>query len=100
MGIVPNSATGDWVGGEDRATHFEFITQGQGASMALPIWAIYYKKLYADTSLNVSLEEFDKPEELNIRLNCDGEEDEDEELEKGEKPEKKVEKVVEEEPEF
>ncbi|MFK5877954.1 MAG: transglycosylase domain-containing protein [Flavobacteriaceae bacterium] len=100
MGMVPNLATGVWVGGEDRATHFEFITQGQGASMALPIWAIYYKKLYADTSLNVSLEEFDKPEELNIRLNCDGEEDEDEELEKGEKPARKVGKVVEEEPEF
>ncbi|MDC9721164.1 MAG: transglycosylase domain-containing protein [Urechidicola sp.] len=100
MGMVPNLATGVWVGGEDRATHFENITQGQGASMALPIWAIYYKKLYADTSLNVSLEEFEKPEEISIQINCNGEEDEDEELEDGEKPEKKKEKVVEEEPEF
>lgn len=100
MGMVPNLATGVWVGGEDRATHFENITQGQGASMALPIWGIYYKKLYADTSLNVSLEEFEKPEEISIQINCNGEEDEDEELEDGEKPEKKKEKVVEEEPEF
>ena len=100
MGMVPNLATGVWVGGEDRATHFEFITQGQGASMALPIWGIYYKKLYADTSLNVSLEEFEKPEEISIQINCNGEEDEDEELEDGKKPEKKEEKVIEEEPEF
>lgn len=100
MGMVPNLATGVWVGGEDRATHFEFITQGQGASMALPIWGIYYKKLYADTSLNVSLEEFEKPDDISIQINCNGEEDEDEELEDGKKPEKKEEKVIEEEPEF
>ena len=80
MGIVPNLATGVWVGGEDRATHFEGITLGQGASMSLPIWALYYKKLYADETLNVSQEEFEKPENLSIRVDCDkkpteGEED-------------------------
>lgn len=71
MGIVPNLATGVWVGGEDRATHFEGITLGQGASMSLPIWALYYKKLYADETLNVSQEEFEKPENLSIRVDCD-----------------------------
>lgn len=71
LGIVPNLATGVWVGGEDRATHFEGITFGQGATMALPIWALYYKKLYADESLNVSQEEFEKPEKLSIEINCD-----------------------------
>ena len=70
MGIVPNLATGVWVGGEDRATHFAGITFGQGATMALPIWALYYKKLYADPKLNVSLEEFDKPENLSIEIDC------------------------------
>ena len=70
MGIVPNLATGVWVGGEDRATHFKSIVQGQGATMALPIWALYYKKLYADPKLNVSMEEFEKPEELSIEIDC------------------------------
>jgi penicillin-binding protein 1A len=70
IGIVPNLATGVWVGGEDRATHFAGITFGQGATMALPVWALYYKKLYADTTLNVSLGEFEQPEELSINTNC------------------------------
>lgn len=70
MGIVPNLATGVWVGGEDRATHFAGITKGQGATMALPIWALYYKKLYADETLNISKENFEKPEKLTIRIDC------------------------------
>ncbi len=77
MGIVPNLATGVWVGGEDRATHFKSITQGQGATMALPIWAIYYQKLYADESLHISNEAFEKPEELSIEIDCDKADDED-----------------------
>ncbi|AMC11265.1 penicillin-binding protein [Lutibacter profundi] len=80
MGIVPNLATGVWVGGEDRSTHFAGITKGQGASMALPIWALYYKKLYADKSLNISQEEFEKPENLSIDVNCDDTTDVDENL--------------------
>ncbi len=71
MGIVPNLASGVWVGGEDRATHFKYITQGQGATMALPIWALYYKKLYADKTLNISQEEFEKPKNLSIEIDCD-----------------------------
>ncbi len=77
MGIVPNLATGVWVGGEDRATHFASITQGQGATMALPIWAIYYKKLYADENLHISKGKFEKPENLSIELDCDKANDED-----------------------
>lgn len=96
MGIVPNLATGVWVGGEDRATHFKYITQGQGAAMALPIWALYYKRLYADESLHVSMEEFEKPENISIRLNCS---DEIEEGEDGEEP-VEIEEVEEELPEF
>jgi penicillin-binding protein 1A len=71
MGMVPNLVTGVWVGAEDRAAHFGSITYGQGASMALPIWALYMKSCYADDTLNVSLEEFEKPEELSINVDCD-----------------------------
>jgi penicillin-binding protein 1A len=78
MGMVPNLATGVWVGGEDRSTHFANITQGQGATMALPIWAIYYKKLYADESLSISMDEFEKPEVLNIQIDCNKALEEDE----------------------
>ncbi|MBT8273545.1 MAG: transglycosylase domain-containing protein, partial [Bacteroidia bacterium] len=53
MGMVPNLVTGVWVGAEDRAAHFKTITYGQGASMALPIWAIYMRSCYEDESLNV-----------------------------------------------
>lgn len=71
MGMVPNLATGVWVGGEDRSVHFESIGYGQGATMALPIWANYMKGLYANPDLGVSQEEFAKPEEVSILLDCD-----------------------------
>ena len=70
MGIVPNLATGVWVGGEDRAVHFAGLSKGQGATMALPIWGLYYKKLYADPSLNVSKGAFERPEVLTIETDC------------------------------
>ncbi|MCK0178727.1 transglycosylase domain-containing protein [Flavobacteriaceae bacterium S0862] len=71
MGMVPNLVTGVWVGAEDRAAHFASITYGQGAAMALPIWALYMKSCYADETLNVSKEAFEKPEELSIIIDCD-----------------------------
>ena len=70
MGIVPNLATGVWVGGEDRAVHFAGLSKGQGATMALPIWGLYYKKLYADPTLNVSKGAFERPEVLTIETDC------------------------------
>lgn len=89
MGIVPNLATGVWTGGEDRSTHFEGITKGQGATMSLPSWALYMQKCYADKTLNVSLEDFEKPENISIKIDCgekpvdelDEESDEDKEIE-------------------
>ncbi len=64
MGITPRLATGAWVGWEDRATHFLGTGEGQGAKMALPIWAIYMKKVWADKSLGVSPQDkFIKPSE-------------------------------------
>ncbi|MGJ8759467.1 MAG: penicillin-binding protein 1A [Polaribacter sp.] len=70
MGIVPNLATGVWTGGEDRATHFAGIAKGQGATMALPSWALYMQKVYADETLNVSKKDFEKPENLSINIDC------------------------------
>lgn len=71
MGMVPNLVTGVWVGGEDRSTHFETITYGQGASMALPIWANYMRSCYEDESLNISKDEFTTPEDLSIQVDCE-----------------------------
>lgn len=71
MGIVPNLTTGVWVGGEDRSVHFPGITYGQGATMALPIWGIYMKKVYGDEDLEVSKGAFEKPEVLTIQTDCD-----------------------------
>ncbi|UCE93359.1 MAG: penicillin-binding protein, partial [Flavobacteriaceae bacterium] len=71
IGLVPNLSTGIWVGAEDRSVHFVDIARGQGASMALPIWALYMQRNYADEELNVSKEEFEKPEKLTINVDCD-----------------------------
>ncbi|WP_242092330.1 penicillin-binding protein 1A [Aestuariivivens sediminicola] len=70
MGMVPNLVTGVWVGAEDRAAHFASITYGQGAAMALPIWALYMKSCYADDTLDISQEEFEAPLELSINVDC------------------------------
>ena len=71
MGVVPNLVTGVWVGGEDRATHFSTITYGQGASMALPIWANYMQDCYNNEDLHISKEEFLEPEDLSIETDCE-----------------------------
>jgi len=71
IGMVPNLVTGVWVGGEDRATHFNSIAYGQGATMALPIWALYMKKLYEDSTLEISLDSFPAPRKVGIPLDCD-----------------------------
>ncbi|APG60851.1 penicillin-binding protein 1A [Christiangramia salexigens] len=70
IGMVPDLATGVWVGAEDRSVHFPSITYGQGATMALPIWGMYMKDVYADKELEVSKEPFEKPENLSIEVNC------------------------------
>jgi len=98
MGIVPNLATGVWTGGEDRSTHFEGIAKGQGATMSLPSWALYMQKCYADKTLNISLEDFEKPENISIKIDCG--EKPDEELEKESEKDKEVEPEPEEDTEF
>ncbi|MEP2238506.1 MAG: transglycosylase domain-containing protein [Maribacter sp.] len=71
MGMVPNLVTGVWVGGEERAVHFKSITYGQGASMALPIWGLYMTKNYADEELGISKEDFERPSNMSIEINCE-----------------------------
>lgn len=71
IGMVPNLVTGVWVGGEDRSTHFDDIVYGQGATMALPVWAIYMKKNYEDEDLSISNEAFTVPEDVSIITDCE-----------------------------
>ena len=51
MGITPTLVNACWVGGDDRDIHFNTMFYGQGASMALPIFALYMQKVYADPQL-------------------------------------------------
>ena len=63
MGFTPHLVSGCWVGGEERDIHFDRMADGQGASMALPIWGIYMNKVYADKALGYSQEDtFDIPD--------------------------------------
>lgn len=72
MGITPDLTTGVWSGGEDRSVRFRIMTLGQGANMALPIWALYMQKIYADTTLNISNGDFEPPVNgLVIETDCD-----------------------------
>ena len=71
VGFTPSLVSGVWVGGEDRSIHFDNMSAGQGANMALPIWAIYMQKVYADEELGYSVEEqFDVPEWFDAEAGC------------------------------
>ncbi len=70
MGMVPNLACGVWVGCEDRSARFKGITYGQGATAALPIWAMFMKKCYKDETLHVSKSDFERPANLSIKVDC------------------------------
>lgn len=84
MGVVPNLATGVWTGGEDNAIHFAGIEKGQGATMSLPTWALFMQKCYADKTLHISKEDFEKPEHVSIRIDCDDKKEENKEDKKEE----------------
>ncbi|MCW3085006.1 MAG: rane carboxypeptidase/penicillin-binding protein [Bacteroidetes bacterium] len=71
MGITPDLVSGCWVGAEDRSVHFDHGDQGQGAQMALPVWAKYMQKVYADKTLKISQGDFERPaKKLEIELDC------------------------------
>ena len=72
MGFTPELVNGCWVGGEDRDIHFDATALGQGATMALPVWAYYMKAVYADKSLGYSPNaKFDIPEKFDMCENTD-----------------------------
>ena len=71
MGITPDLVSGVWVGCEDRGAHFRSTALGQGANMALPIWAKYMKKVYADPTLKVSKGDFSWPKTpIKVEVDC------------------------------
>ena len=77
MGITPDLTTGIWTGAEDRSVHFKTITLGQGSNMALPVWALYMQKVYADPTLNISRGDFPKPlANVDLDFDCDKYEEE------------------------
>ena len=66
MGFTPSLVAGCWVGGEDRSIHFDRLNEGQGASMALPIYGLFMQKVYADKSLGyLESEVFEVPEKYS-----------------------------------
>jgi Membrane carboxypeptidase/penicillin-binding protein len=72
VGYTPSLVAGVWVGGEDRDIHFDSMNEGQGASMALPIWALYMKQVLANPDLGYSAtEQFDIPKGFNPNAYCD-----------------------------
>lgn len=72
MGITPDLTTGVWTGAEDRSVHFRTIGLGQGSNMALPIWALYMQKVYADSTLNISKGDFEKPlSDVALEFDCE-----------------------------
>ncbi|MBO5586796.1 MAG: transglycosylase domain-containing protein, partial [Prevotella sp.] len=66
MAVTPDLVSGMWVGGEDRDIHFDSMAMGQGATMALPIYAYYIKKVYANEALPYKPDAiFDMPEDFD-----------------------------------
>ncbi|WP_298395623.1 transglycosylase domain-containing protein [Flavobacterium sp.] len=70
IGMVPNLVTGVWVGCEDRSARFKSITYGQGATAALPIWGYFMEKCYEDKDLQISKDEFERPDNFSIKVDC------------------------------
>ena len=66
MGFTPSLVSGCWVGGEERDIHFDQMRDGQGASMALPVWSKYMQKVFADKELGyLETDTFDIPKNFD-----------------------------------
>lgn len=71
MGMIPKLVAGVWVGGDEKAIRFESLRLGSGSNMALPIWAEFMTRVYADESLGITQEDrFEAPPYMNIELDC------------------------------
>jgi penicillin-binding protein 1A len=74
MGLSPNLVTGIWVGGEDRDIHFDNLSIGQGANMALPVWALYMNSVFENPEIPITQEdEFEEPVNFKANLECSDE---------------------------
>ncbi|MBK9392247.1 MAG: transglycosylase domain-containing protein [Bacteroidetes bacterium] len=72
MGVTPNLIGGVWSGWEDQAIHFETLNEGQGANMALPVFAIFLKKVYSDPQFGImEADEFERPADFHWELDCE-----------------------------
>lgn len=72
IGVTPDLVTGVWVGAEDRSVRFSSTYYGQGANTGLPIFGYYMNKIYADSTIEISKKDFEKPENpLRIEIDCD-----------------------------
>ncbi len=83
MGFTPQLVAGAWVGGEERFIHFNNMGYGQGAAMALPIYGLFMKKVFADRTLPYSQDvRFEFPAGVDLcGSDFAGEGDEGEEVE-------------------
>jgi len=71
MGITNRLTAGAWVGGDDRSIHFRLMDDGQGARMAMPIWALFMNKVYADPQTGIKKERFPRPAKtLSVEVDC------------------------------
>ncbi|MCI5058342.1 MAG: transglycosylase domain-containing protein [Flavobacteriales bacterium] len=79
IGITPDLVCGTWVGAENRSVHFASTYYGQGANMALPIFGYFMNKVYEDSSIDISREDFEAPnDKIKKELDCLRDEDVDE----------------------
>lgn len=70
MGVTPDLVSGVWVGCDDKRLRFKSTRYGQGANMALPIWATYMKYVYADSEIGLSQEPFLVPDDYTMSTFC------------------------------
>ena len=72
IGITPDLVSGVWTGCEDRSVRFRDIQNGQGANMALPVFAEYMKAIYNDTlNIDPQTEKFNISKSVDISIDCD-----------------------------
>ncbi len=71
IGLAPKLTAAAWVGGEDRSIHFDNLLMGSGSNMALPIYAEFLKRVYADSTLGITMEdEFERPLDFFVDMDC------------------------------
>ncbi|MCE5346844.1 MAG: transglycosylase domain-containing protein [Bacteroidales bacterium] len=72
LGVTPNLVGGVWTGWEDQSIHFESLREGQGSHMALPVFAIFLKKVFSDPQFaSMANDEFERPADFNLDIDCD-----------------------------